>query len=173
MKKIFFLLLIFAGAIKLSAQNEVPSDSIGLPPTHHNIKMMGDFALDMNLISPPKIPSFSSNMLGPDAIKDYVKLFQLPLTWILSKSFIPNTYSTFGFGFSTSSNYLQSSSFRLNDNMQLNTYGQYDMDGRRIPNRSALPWEKDNFMGGMELKFNKNFGIRIEVQQGRNPYYPY
>ena len=37
---------------------------------------------------------------------------------------------------------------------------------------SAMPWEKNNFRGAFELKSaNGNFGIRIEVQQGRNgPY---
>ena len=39
--------------------------------------------------------------------------------------------------------------------------------------RSALPWEKNTFKGAFELKSaNGAFGIRIEVQQGRNPYYP-
>jgi hypothetical protein len=36
-----------------------------------------------------------------------------------------------------------------------------------------LPWEKNNFMGGMELKLNKHFGIRVEVQQGRDPTFPH
>ena len=48
----------------------------------------------------------------------------------------------------------------------------YDKDGWRVPNRSAMPWERNNFRGAFELKSaNGNFGIRIEVQQGRNvPY---
>ena len=37
---------------------------------------------------------------------------------------------------------------------------------------TEVPWEKNNFRGAFELKSaNGNFGIRIEVQQGRNgPY---
>ena len=56
--------------------------------------------------------------------------------------------------------------------MRINTYGDYNKDGWRVPNRSAMPWERNNFRGAFELKSaNGNFGIRIEVQQGRNvPY---
>ena len=51
-------------------------------------------------------------------------------------------------------------------------YGEYDKDGWKVPNPSALPWEKNNFKGAFELKSaNGAFGIRIEVQQGRHvPY---
>lgn len=172
MKKILFIFAFLMGITQLSAQNEVTSDSIQTPPAH-NIKPFGDFMLDMNLLTPPKLPSFSTNLLGPNASKDYSLLFMLPLQMVLSKTHVYNSYSSFGIGVFPTSNYLQSATFHLNDNMRLSTYGQYTLDGRRIPNPSALPWEKNNFMGGMELKFNKNFGIRIEVQQGRNPMYPY
>lgn len=171
MKKLLFTFALLIGFTHLSAQNEVTSDSIQAPPVH-NIKVFGDFMLDMNLLTPPKLPSFSTNLLEPDATKNYSLLFQLPLQMILSKTHIYNSYSSFGVGMFPSSNYLQSATFQLNNNMRLSTYGQYTLDGKRIPNPSALPWEKNNFMGGMELKFNKNFGIRIEVQQGRNSMYP-
>ena len=50
--------------------------------------------------------------------------------------------------------------------MRINTYGEYDKDGWKVPNRSALPWEKNNFKGAFEMKSaNGAFGIRIEVQQ--------
>ena len=56
--------------------------------------------------------------------------------------------------------------------MRINTYGDYNKDGWRVPNRSAMPWERNNFRGAFELKSaNGNFGIRIEVQQGRNTPY--
>lgn len=64
-------------------------------------------------------------------------------------------------------------SFKLKNGMRINTYGEYNADGYRVPNRSALPWERNAFKGAFELKSaNGSFGIRIEVQQGRNPYYP-
>ena len=56
--------------------------------------------------------------------------------------------------------------------MRINTYGEYDKDGWKVPNRSALPWERNNFKGAFEMKSsNGAFGIRIEVQQGnRTPF---
>lgn len=177
-KKIIFIFTLLLGALQLSAQNEGKTDSIQSPPIHNNIKMMGDFMLDMNMLAPPQLPSFSSNMLWPDATKDYNLLFQLPNKMTLSGgTYIPSMYSSFGYGYGygmfASSNFLQSATFQLNDNMRLTTYGQYRLDGRKVPNPSALPWEKDKFVGGMELKVNKNFGIRVEVQRGGNPMYPY
>ena len=63
-------------------------------------------------------------------------------------------------------------SFTLKNGMRIHTYGEYDKDGWKVPNPSALPWEKNNFKGAFELKSaNGAFGIRIEVQQGRHvPY---
>ena len=62
--------------------------------------------------------------------------------------------------------------FTLKNGMRIHTYGEYDKDGWKVPNPSALPWEKNNFKGAFELKSaNGAFGIRIEVQQGRHvPY---
>ncbi len=37
--------------------------------------------------------------------------------------------------------------------MRINTYGEYNADGYRVPNRSALPWERNAFKGA--------FGIEI------------
>ena len=55
---------------------------------------------------------------------------------------------------------------------EMNTYGEYNADGKKVPNPAAMPWEKNNFKGAFEMKSSDgNFGIRIEVQQGRN--YPY
>lgn len=170
MKKILFVLFVLLGATNLSAQNEVNAEDIADSPTY-NFKQFGDFILDMNILAPPRTFSFSTNLLGPDATKDYNILFQLPMQWVVG-TLVRHTH-IHGFGTFSNATHLQSSSFRLNDNMRINTYGQYRLDGSKIPNPSALPWEKDNFIGGMELKFNKNVGIRIEVQQGRTPSHLY
>ena len=46
--------------------------------------------------------------------------------------------------------------------MRIHTYGEYDKDGWKVPNPSALPWEKNNFKGAFELKSaNGSFGIRF------------
>lgn len=118
----------------------------------------------------------------PDASKDYSRIFQLNpnvtysqgLSNIFSLSnsryFSSNPFGLTGFWGSTDN--LQMGSFTLKNGMRIHTYGEYDKDGWKVPNPSALPWEKNNFKGAFELKSaNGSFGIRIEVQQGRHvPY---
>lgn len=180
MKRLILFVCVMLGALSVSAQSEVPADTIrGLPST---VKQYGDFLIDMGLFaaSPARLPRPSLNLY--DASKDYNRIFRLnpdaTMTQGFSNAFAP-VYSSgyaWGFGgFSFTPQYLQMGSFKLKNGMRLNTYGEYDADGRKVPNPSAMPWEKNNFKGGFELKSgNGAFGIRIEVQQGRGaPYYPY
>lgn len=117
----------------------------------------------------PPITSFKIKL--PDASKDYSTIFKPNTDAIYTSG-----YHTFGFpsyaptpymdGF-FSNNYLQMGSFRLKNGWRLNTYGEYDKDGWRMPTPSALPWQKDNFKGAFELKSaNGSFGIRVEVRKG-------
>jgi hypothetical protein len=103
--------------------------------------------------------------LNPDVI----------MTQGLSNVFTPSLSYGFGWGghdFFSSPQQLQMGSFKLKNGMRLNTYGEYNADGKKVPNPAAMPWEKNNFKGAFEMKSSDgNFGIRIEVQQGRN--YPY
>ena len=63
-------------------------------------------------------------------------------------------------------------SFQLKNGMRINTYGDYDKEGWRMPNRSALPWERNNFRGAFELKSEDgSFGLRIEVREKRSGLY--
>lgn len=180
MKRLILFVCVMLGVLSVSAQSEVPADTIrGLPST---VKQYGDFLIDMGLFaaSPARLPRPSLNLY--DASKDYNRIFRLnpdaTMTQGFSNAFAP-VYSSgyaWGFGgFSSTPQYLQMGSFKLKNGMRLNTYGEYDADGRKVPNPSAMPWEKNNFKGGFELKSgNGAFGIRIEVQQGRGaPYYPY
>lgn len=67
---------------------------------------------------------------------------------------------------------LQSATFKLANGLRLTTFGEYDANGYKVHNPGALPWEKNNFNGAFEMKSeNGNFGIRIEVQKGRNAPY--
>ena len=142
MKKLILFLSLILSVGFASAQSEIPSDSIRRAPSA-NIKEFGGFLLDMGL---------------------------------MNVAFSPSAFSGFGYGYgwglSSSPQFMQMGSFKLKNGMRINTYGDYDKDGWRVPNRSAMPWEKNNFRGAFELKSaNGNFGIRIEVQQGRNgPY---
>lgn len=175
-KPILFLLLMFS-VIYASAQSEVPSDSIHHAPSA-NIKEFGGFLLDMGLmnVAPPKLPKLQLGI--PDAGKDYNQLFRLnpdaQYSQGFTNAFSPSPFSGFGYGWGLSSSpqFMQMGTFKLKNGMRIHTYGDYNKDGWKVSNRSALPWQKNNFRGAFELKSaNGAFGIRIEVQQGRNAPY--
>ena len=163
-KLILFLSLILSVGFA-SAQSEVPSDSIRRAPSS-NIKEFGGFLLDMGLmnVAPPKLPKFSLDV--PDVSKDYNQIFRLNTDATYTQGFtdaFSSPFSGFGYGYgwglSSSPQFMQMGTFKLKN-------------GWKVPNRSAMPWEKNNFRGAFELKSsNGNFGIRIEVQQGRNGLY--
>lgn len=201
MKRIFFCIItLLAGIATAGAQNEVPADTLqsksiseGIPPERaplsdgilpSDVKNYDGFLLDMGLMkmaAPPRLPKFTLEI--PDASKDYNRLFQLNpnvtysqgLSNIFSLSnsrfYSSNPFGLTGFWGSTDN--LQMGSFTLKNGMRINTYGEYNKDGWKVPNPSALPWEKNNFKGAFEMKSaNGAFGIRIEVQQGRNQAFP-
>lgn len=198
MKRIFFCIVtLWIGLLSVSAQNELSADTIGtipqgatlegsaLPerkPLPDGVKSYDGFLLDMNSmnVTPPRLPKFTLEI--PDASKDYSRIFQLNPNVTYSQG-LSNVFSLsnsryfssnpFGLsGFWSSTDNLQMGSFRLKNGMRIHTYGEYDKDGWRVPNPSALPWEKNNFKGAFEMKSpNGAFGIRIEVQQGRNAPY--
>lgn len=199
MKRVFFCIItLLTGITTINAQNEVVADTLrakavpegtysdDVPPSDRNlmpnVKNYDGFLLDMGLmnVSAPKLPKFTLEI--PDASKDYSRIFQLnpDVTYSqgLSNIFSLNNsqyFSSNPFGltsFWNSTDNLQMGSFKLKNGMRINTYGEYDKDGWKVRNPSALPWEKNNFKGAFELKSsNGSFGIRIEVQQGRNGMY--
>ena len=187
-----FIIALFAGSISLYAQSEAQGDSIrshvlpdGTPPEGAlmpEVKNYDGFLLDMSLLKmeAPRLPEFTLEI--PDASKDYSRMFRLNQNATYSQG-LSNVFSLtnstvysmnpFGLsGFWSSPENLQMGSFRLKNGMRINTYGEYDKDGWKVPNHSALPWEKNNFKGAFEMKSsNGAFGIRIEVQQGnRTPF---
>lgn len=187
-----FIIALFAGSISLYAQSEAQGDSIrshvlpdGTPPEGAlmpEVKNYDGSLLDMSLLKmeAPRLPEFTLEI--PDASKDYSRMFRLNPNATYSQG-LSNVFSLtnstvysmnpFGLsGFWSSPENLQMGSFRLKNGMRINTYGEYDKDGWKVPNHSALPWEKNNFKGAFEMKSsNGAFGIRIEVQQGnRTPF---
>ena len=187
-----FIIALFAGSISLYAQSEAQGDSIrshvlpdGTPPEGAlmpEVKNYDGFLLDMSLLKmeAPRLPEFTLEI--PDASKDYSRMFRLNPNATYSQG-LSNVFSLtnstvysmnpFGLsGFWSSPENLQMGSFRLKNGMRINTYGEYDKDGWKVPNHSALPCEKNNFKGAFEMKSsNGAFGIRIEVQQGnRTPF---
>lgn len=193
MKRIcFFIITLLIGIASLYAQSEVQGDSIrsralpdGTPPDGMilpEVKNYDGFLLDMGLLNmkTPRLPKFTLEI--PDASKDYGRIFRLNPDATYSQG-LSNVFSLtnstvysmnpFGLtGFWSPPENLQMGSFKLKNGMRINTYGEYDKDGWKVPNRSALPWEKNNFKGAFEMKSsNGAFGIRIEVQQGnRTPF---
>ena len=173
MKKLILFLSLILSVGFASAQSELPSDSIRRAPSA-NIKEFGGFLLDMGLMNvvSAELPKLSMDM--PSLTKDYNQIFRMNTDATYSQGFTSSlfpSYSNFGYGWGLSSSpqFMQMGSFKLKNGMRINTYGDYNKDGWRVPNRSALPWEKNNFRGAFELKSaNGAFGIRIEVQQGRN-----
>ncbi len=171
----FWLILIASQATQ--AQTEVANDST-LNITLSDVKEYDGFLLDMGLmnleVAPPSLNEYK--LVIPDASKDYSRIFRLNPNISYSQGYT-NLFQTgrstvygstpFGWGgFWSTPSHLMMSSFKLKNGMRLNTYGQYNREGFRMVNPSALPWERNNFKGAFELKSaNGNFGIRIEVER--------
>ena len=126
-------------------------------------------------MAPPQLPKFTLEI--PDASKDYNSIFRLNPNATYSQGFSDKfslsnsmvySMNPFGLtGFWSTPDNLQMGSFKLKNGMRINTYGEYDKDGWKVPNPSALPWERNNFKGAFELKSaNGAFGFSIEVRQG-------
>lgn len=187
-RAILYLAFIVGSIFQAYAQQEIRSDSLPAMPDEDvptadplpaGVKSYGGFLLDMSLMQTGMPAPFLSKytLVIPDASKDYSFMFRLDPNVSYTQgtsnrfSWGQNTfYSNNPFGLSTfdASDNLQMGSFRLNNGMRINTYGQYNKDGWRVPSHNALPWERNSFKGAFELKSaNGNFGIRVEVQQRR------
>lgn len=188
MKQLYLLFALLCLCLNHSmyAQNEIPADSItsSAPPEStplpDGIKSYDGFLLDMNgLMNSVHTTTPRHTLQMPEISIDYSRLFRLNTNAIytqgLSDMFSPAgsmfySLSPFGlYGFGNATDNLQMGSFRLKNNWRINTYGEYNKEGYKVYNPSALPWEKDNFKGAFELKSSDgSFGIRVEVQKGRD-----
>lgn len=184
MKRLLLSISMFLVTAVAFAQSEAIADSISaisLDGSHY--KSFDGFILDMGpmTITPPPLVSpqltyqpYSSN----GTIKNYNEIFRPGQNVTYDRGsysmFMP-IYSgiSFGrYGWGGIQPTLQSATFKLKNGLQITTYGEYDADGNKVWNQAALPWEKNNFNGAFEMKSeNGNFGIRIEVQRGRNTPY--
>ena len=62
----------------------------------------------------------------------------------------------------------QGASYKLNNGIRINTYGEYDSNGYKRVNPTAMPWQRNNFNAAFEMKSaNGKFGIKVEVNAGR------
>lgn len=155
-----------------TASNRENIQSFNDPLPFSGIKEYGGFIMDMSLmnIKPPKPADFKLEI--PDASKDYGNLFRLNPDISYSQGLYSMFSGTHHYGFGGTTDNLQTGSFRLKNGMRLNTYGEYDRNGWKVPNPSVLPWERNNFKGAFELKSsNGAFGIRFEVERGnKSPF---
>ena len=191
---ILTLIILLHATSTLHAQSEVEqADSLRIKKVTDeempfqltdNVKNFDGFLLDMSLIRQattlpaPFLNKYTKWMI-PETLPDYVSLFQLNPDISYTQgtvSFLTNIFENSVYGINThgfnsafnSTDNLQIGSFKLKNGMRLNTYGQYNKDGWRIPSHKSFPWQKNNFKGAFELKSaNGDFGIRVEVQQGR------
>ena len=193
MKRFLFLFTIIALYSSMAfAQNEVATDTLrqetgNIPPAEEQLlpdgtRNYGGFLIDMNSLikMPTHDLSKSFKIVIPNASKDYSQLFRLnpDVTYSSGLSNMFSSGSSFylnPFGLNSVGSLmdnLQMGSFKLKNGMRINTYGEYNKEGRKVFNPSALPWERNNFKGAFELKSQDgSFGFRIEVQQGRNSPY--
>lgn len=180
MKRIFTILLILT-SIQLHAQTEDLSISFD----GSQRKDYGGFILDMgtmlnaeSLTVTPFLPTLS--YLAP---MDDLSPYQLN-----PDAFRINPNVTYSGGMSSCPSYMsglsvlypgmgsgmvnwQGKSYKLNNGARINLYGEYDADGNKVHNPSALPWEKKDFNAAFEFKSaNGNFGVKLEVHGGRNGY---
>ena len=73
------------------------------------------------------------------------------------------------YGYSSGNVNWQGASFKLNNGMRINTYEEYNADGYKVYNPSAMPWERNDFNAAFEFKSaDGKFGIMFEVHGGRN-----
>lgn len=169
MKKILCAFLLLACTSLAYAQSEKESS---IHQSTEDYSRFDGFLLDISMPQLPQLPAFDPSILLMPP-KDYSAIFQPDTRWSFGQAYV-SFPATFNNGMFSSGQQLQKATYKVNDQMRLSLYGQYTADGKRIPNTNATPWDRDTFVGGMELKFNKNFGMRIEVRNGaRNPMNPY
>lgn len=171
------IIIVFALCLpKAHAQQEGVSDSIRYSGIG-NIKNYDGFLLDMGSILPLPVQMPHFSLASPYTNKYSVPTFTLDTNTLYSKKNYyfssPNGSMLWGsswlspLGNSISPTNMQMGSFLLRNGMRINTYGEYNKEGWRVPNPSTLPWERNNFKGAFELKSsNGSFGVRIEVQRG-------
>lgn len=185
MRKLTYILFLLIGTLTVQAQSE-KKESLSPEATSTNVKDFGGFILDMgtmmnaeSLVVPLTLPSLNhlvpidelfTYQLNPNAFK-----INPNITYKGGNSSIPPHTSMMSLLYPVSGSGMmnwQSTSYKLKNGVRINLYGEYDADGYKVYNPSALPWQRNNFNAAFEVKSaNGNFGIKVEVHGGRNnPY---
>lgn len=179
MRKTILFLASLALVLTTHAQTELSNDSI------HGISLKeidaidGRFLLDMHTFTmlPPTLTTPTFNWMQMEQKELYNDFWNDDKkvtygTTVANFNHLPYRGGWIGSGWSNGPTTWQSSSFQLKNGMRINSYGEYNADGYKVVNPAALPWERNNFNAAFEMKSaNGNFGIRVEVQRGRNTPY--
>lgn len=177
MKKLIVISLsLLWAASGVRAQSGQTDHADGLPkdiPMENYKTMAGGFLLDMGMkmVAPPPLvpPQLGFDFRSLGSTKEYNKLFRFRPEATYSREHGTHVFSRGMYGIGTLPPTLQGTTFRLGNGMRISTYGEYDADGKKVRNPAALPWERNNFNGAFEMRSQDgNFGIRLEVQQGRS-----
>lgn len=188
MKRLFTICFAMTMVMALNAQNEGEVTTLSdLEMSHY--KNIDGFLLDMNsmlgmepvqgvpsYLMPPTLtyrpfdaylPAYGL-MVSPDAVRINQNLtFQGNVAGVSLLQSFRSLYSPVGGDVNW-----QGASYKLKNGMRINTYGEYNADGYKVYNPSALPWERNRFNAAFEIKSaNGNFGIKVEMQGGRNNLY--
>lgn len=171
MKRLVYTLLLLIGCLNSYAQTEIGNEL----DNHIQIKDFSGFILDMGtmlnaeslVVTPlsfptldymPSLAESNSYLLNPEAIR--------------ITPFLTSTLPSFSNGMGKNRINWQGATYKLNNGVRINLYGEYNADGYKVYNPSALPWEHNNFNAAFEMKSaNGNFGIKVEVHGGRNILY--
>lgn len=182
MKRLSTILFILFTVLPIFAQTENKADQ--LPDFDSpRYKDFGGFILDMGpmvdvpfYLAPPTLSfrpfdyaSAGLYEVSPEAVRINPNLTYLGGTTMTPS---PMAFYSLLYPGSTGNVQWQGASFKLNNGVRINTYGEYDADGYKVYNPSAMPWERNNFNAAFEVKSpNGKFGIKVEFHGGRN--YPY
>ena len=180
MKRIFTILLILT-SLQLHAQTEGIQISFDGPSR----KDYGGFILDMgsmlnaeSLTVPFSLPSLSllAPMENASPYQFNPEVFRINPNITYTSGLSTSPLFTSGFpvlypGMGSSMVNWQGKSYKLNNGARINLYGEYDADGNKVHNPSAMPWQKKDFNAAFEFKSaSGNFGVKLEVHGGRNGY---
>jgi len=181
MKRVLTTLCLFV-SIATFAQNE--NDSIVVSHNDSFRKEFGGFILDMSTIlnvesltlKPffPTLNNLGTGLFTNDVMTVNPDAFKLntDVTYFKASSFYPGTNFQLLSPFVDHGYQWHGASYRLKNDVRINIYGEYDKDGYRQRSSYVAPWQKNDFKAAFEMKSsNGNFGIKLEVQRGRNnPY---
>ncbi len=175
MKRAPLFIIIFLFSSALFAQDIEQLDA----NTKLNIDeliILDGYLLDMKTIlpAPPTlaVPVFSWREMNDNNKFDVTHFYKDKVKYGRSDYYSNYTnFSSFSIGNKTTLNH---ATFSLRNGIKITTSGEYDADGYKRVNPSALPWERNNFNGAFQMKTkNGNFGISVEVNRGRyTPFLP-